>query len=282
MLDARLIAAWTTHAPWALNYQVEQDLILTHCVEAIFRDRYLANQVAMRGGTVLHKVHLAPPGRYSEDIDLVAVGEATPGQIAQGLIRVLSPIFKARPVQSLTERIQLAVRNAVQPSVIRRLKWEYRPTSGTPARASVKVEVNVSERTPVFDVVRLPLQPSPGGSPVDVVSFSVAEMLGTKMRALRQRDKGRDLFDLAYAWSVCSQPGHPHPINPHEVATAFQAYMARENTTVTRQDFEDDLSAKLLRHAFRADMQDVLAPNVLYDIDQAAVTVRQVFLSQLP
>ncbi len=63
MLDARLIAAWTTHAPWALNYQVEQDLILTHCVEAIFRDRYLSNQVAMRGGTVLHKVHLAPPGK---------------------------------------------------------------------------------------------------------------------------------------------------------------------------------------------------------------------------
>lgn len=34
-------------------------------------DKFLSKQVAMRGGTVLHKGHLAPASRYSEDIDLV-------------------------------------------------------------------------------------------------------------------------------------------------------------------------------------------------------------------
>jgi predicted nucleotidyltransferase component of viral defense system len=38
---------------------------------ALFDDAFLSSQIAMRGGTLLHKVHLAPPARYSEDIDLV-------------------------------------------------------------------------------------------------------------------------------------------------------------------------------------------------------------------
>ena len=46
--------------PWPEPYQVEQDLLLTLAMQAIFTDSFLHGQVAMRGGTVLHKVHLAP------------------------------------------------------------------------------------------------------------------------------------------------------------------------------------------------------------------------------
>lgn len=55
---------------WPELYQVEQDLLLSLAMTAIFNDKFLSEQVAMRGGTVLHKVHLAPAVRYSEDIDL--------------------------------------------------------------------------------------------------------------------------------------------------------------------------------------------------------------------
>lgn len=94
----------------------------------------------MRGGAVLHKVHLARPGRYSEDIDLVAVGQAPPGHIARALWRVLEPIFGGPPSANLIEKVQLAVRNALQKSEIRRLRWDYATTAGSPLRASVKVE----------------------------------------------------------------------------------------------------------------------------------------------
>jgi hypothetical protein len=39
---------------------VEQDYLLCRAVAAIFEDGFLSKQVAMRGGTVLHKGHLAP------------------------------------------------------------------------------------------------------------------------------------------------------------------------------------------------------------------------------
>jgi hypothetical protein len=60
------IIAWRQHAAWATDAQVEQDLLLTRAMAAIFHDPFLSGQVAMRGGTVLHKVHLAPATRYSE------------------------------------------------------------------------------------------------------------------------------------------------------------------------------------------------------------------------
>jgi len=60
------IIAHESITPWPLATQVEQDLLLCRSMRAIFRDDFLSTQVAMRGGTLLHKVHLAPPSRYSE------------------------------------------------------------------------------------------------------------------------------------------------------------------------------------------------------------------------
>jgi hypothetical protein len=86
-------------------------------MRAIFEDRLLSGQVAMRGGTVLHKVHLAPAARYSEDTDLVAVGDRPEGNIRKALLRVLRPVFGARcsvlgrERSSVWDSVQLAVRN---------------------------------------------------------------------------------------------------------------------------------------------------------------------------
>ena len=76
--------------PWSEPYQVEQDLLLCLAMRAIFEDRFLSHQVAMRGGTVLHKVHLAPATRYSQDIDLVAVGDRPEGHIRKATSRAPS------------------------------------------------------------------------------------------------------------------------------------------------------------------------------------------------
>jgi predicted nucleotidyltransferase component of viral defense system len=65
-LTQKDVLAHQVLVPWSEPYQVEQDLLLCLAMRAIFEDQFLAGQVAMRGGTVLHKVHLAPAARYSE------------------------------------------------------------------------------------------------------------------------------------------------------------------------------------------------------------------------
>jgi len=53
--------------------QVEQDLVICRALVEIFSDDLLANSLALRGGTALHKLFFSPQQRYSEDIDLVQI-----------------------------------------------------------------------------------------------------------------------------------------------------------------------------------------------------------------
>lgn len=71
MIPRANIVAWRAHAPWPADEQVEQDLVLCRALIAMFENPTVANCVAFRGGTALHKLFLDGPSRYSEDIDLV-------------------------------------------------------------------------------------------------------------------------------------------------------------------------------------------------------------------
>jgi hypothetical protein len=73
MISKAHITAWRQTVPWALDTQVEQDLVISRALVELFSDSLLQKAVAFRGGTALHKLFLQPPGRYSEDIDLVQV-----------------------------------------------------------------------------------------------------------------------------------------------------------------------------------------------------------------
>ena len=90
------ILAHQVVVPWAAQYQVEQDLLLCRTMVALFDDAFLSAQIAMRGGTLLHKVHLAPPSRYSEDIDLVVVGTRPEEHIRRAIRRVLTECWEIR------------------------------------------------------------------------------------------------------------------------------------------------------------------------------------------
>lgn len=54
--------------PWPEQRQVEQDLLLSPVMVAVFQDDFLSSQVAMRGGTLLHKVYLPPRVRLPNTI----------------------------------------------------------------------------------------------------------------------------------------------------------------------------------------------------------------------
>lgn len=73
MIPRAHITDWRSQAPWPTDAQVEQDLVLTRALTEIFIRSAVANAVAFRGGTALHKLYLERPGRYSEDIDLVQI-----------------------------------------------------------------------------------------------------------------------------------------------------------------------------------------------------------------
>jgi len=284
MLPQREIIVWRDHAPWATDVQVEQDLLITRAMVAIFRDPFLSTQVAMRGGTMLHKIHVVAAARYSEDIDLVAVGKRPQNHIRLALIRVLSPLLGGPPRTDIVAQVKLAIRNTMKPSRVLRLEWVYEPTGDPNLHMQIKIEVNVTERGAFYPLLRVPFMPPlpEGVQETEVVTYDVNEMLGTKLRALYQRDHGRDLFDIDYALTHSRTDESPHKVDPPRVIAAFQHYLAQEGTTVSRDDFERALRRKVGLARFRADLTDVLAPGVVYDIEAAEERVCRDLLSHLP
>lgn len=91
MIPADFITEWRRVAPWPSNEQVEQDLIISRAIVEMYNREEVAERLAGRGGTALHKLYLHPAPRYSEDIDLVQVDAEPIGDTLDILRGVLDP-----------------------------------------------------------------------------------------------------------------------------------------------------------------------------------------------
>lgn len=264
--------------PWSAQYQVEQDLLLCRAMVALFDDDFLSSQIAMRGGTLLHKAHLAPASRYSEDIDLVVVGDRPEDHIRLAIRRVLIDVL-GTPKTSVWDTLMLALRNAVQPSRVLRMTYSL-PSIIEPGRnLDIVVEANVTERTPHRAVVEIPFSFPFREKMIQarLKGYDIHEMLGTKMRAMFQRKRGRDLFDLYWALTKSASP-----VDPAAIIESFQHYMKQEGNTATRAEFVAILDDHLKDRGFCSDMEPLLRSGIIYTPQSAGRHVRDKLLNLLP
>jgi predicted nucleotidyltransferase component of viral defense system len=255
------ITEWRRVAPWADDAQVEQDLVLSRAVVQIFNVPELAGKFALRGGTALNKLFLADPARYSEDIDLVQVAPAPIGPLLDALRGTLDP-WLGEPRRSVKQMVNLVYRFESEVPPVRPLR--------------LKVEINTHEHFSVlgYQRKRMAVDSRWFAAAADVPTYGLDELMGTKLRALYQRRKGRDLFDL---W-LCLERGM---VDPAMVVRCFGRYMEAENHPVTRALYEQNLHGKSQDPAFLADISPLLAAGVAYDADLALQRVREAFIELL-
>ena len=89
MIPRDYITEWRLHAPWVLDSQIEQDLVISRALVSIFSHPLLCKSLAFRGGTALYKLYIKPPARYSEDIDLVQINAEPAGPMMDALHETL-------------------------------------------------------------------------------------------------------------------------------------------------------------------------------------------------
>lgn len=264
MIPSRYITDWRTCAPWVRNVQVEQDLIISRALVEIFSHPLLAKELAFRGGTALYKLYLKPPSRYSEEIDLVRTAPGPAGPMMSALREVLDPwLGKAKYKQ--TKR-----------SITFLYRFESEDTP--PLRRRLKVEINPRECFSVFGYARIPFSVDSSwfNGTCDIITYSLDELLGTKLRALYQRKKARDLFDLATALNSAA-------VDPGRIITAFAEYMKRGGDHVTRALFERNMENKLQDPGFDTDdIKSLLAPGCPWDVEESARIVLTRLISLLP
>lgn len=188
MIPQPYLTEWSSRAPWPTENQIEQDLILSRLIVEIASDELLASELAFRGGTCLHKLHLLQPARYSEDLDYTRTSEEPKiGDCLTALRRIAADI-------GLQERKRRFPSRDSDMACI----WFHADSQGDGTLISIKIEINVQETTPYQPHVLLPYRVDSRwwSASADVRTFHVEEILATKLRALYTRRKGRDLYDL--------------------------------------------------------------------------------------
>jgi predicted nucleotidyltransferase component of viral defense system len=114
----------------------------------------------------------------------------------------------------------------------------YRVDSEVPPVVPLRLKVEINSREH-FVVLGRTTRPHRVRSPwfdgeAQVQTYTLDELLGTKLRALFQRRKGRDLFDLWVGLGM-------KEVDPRRVVLAFRAYMKAEGSKVTRTELERNL-----------------------------------------
>lgn len=257
MIPATAITAWGVQRTWTTSEQVEQDLLLSRAICAIASDEYLGEELVFRGGTALHKLHLDRPFRYSEDLDYVR-------RTAGGIV----PLTQALSRLGANLGFTVNTRISEHPKVY----WRTTADSGVPLR--IKIEINTHERSPALPLIRHEHSVDStwwSGSAL-VQTFQPAELVATKIRALYQRSKGRDLFDLWLALEHLQ-------LDPAEILAAFSPYRPDGMTSAKARV---NLARKLAHRGFRTDL-DPLVTNwpESYDLDTAAELIGTKLLDRL-
>lgn len=248
MIPLAFIQAWSQHAPWPDLRHVEQDLIISRALCDLFASPALKDKVAFRGGTAINKLLFKQPLRYSEDIDLVQTNAEPIGETVDAVRDALAWLGKPK-------------RQQAQHSM--HLIYRFSPEVDADQVLNLKVEINTREHANLFGLETMPfaMQSDWHKGETGIVTFAPEELFGTKLRALLQRRKNRDLFDLQHG---LDQLG----LDADRVIAAFDHYLTQEETVITRAHAEQRMLEKLTR-SLTEDIAPLLPAGVRFNDDDA-------------
>ena len=262
MIPITDIRAWGNVVPWKNAEQIEQDLVISRSLVEIYSDKYLSENLAFRGGTALHKLFFTSQPRYSEDIDLVQKDAGPIRDIITGLRTALA--FLGEP------KVKQKTHNNT-------LIFRFDSENITPVPLRLKVEVNCREHFSVLGYKESTFSVDTRWfkGTANIQTYEIEELLGTKLRALYQWKKGRDLYDL-YKAIILSNP------DPKKVLACYASYMDFSKvTSPTRKQFVNNLKEKLLDKVFIGDTASLLRPGENYDAQEAFNVVNETLLEKL-
>lgn len=261
MIPNAYLVEWQARTPWKTMDMVEQDLLITRALVDIFSHESLRDHLAFRGGTALHKLFLETPRRYSEDIDLVQVKPGPIGPLFDGLREALRP-WLGEPKRKIGPGVSTLTYRVAAEGVNQLLR--------------LKVEINTREHFARLGLIRraFVLDSRWHSGTCEVQTYAPAEILGTKMRALYQRRKGRDLFDLWLGLTM-------HLAEPPVIVDVFRFYLDHEGIRVTAAEYVSNLEGKLANPDFLGDLASLVPADLHYDPRAAAALVRETLLDEL-
>ena len=133
-------------------------------------------------------------------------------------------------------------------------------------RLRLKLEINCKEHFNILDWVEYPFEMENGwfSGKAEIKTYNIHELLGTKLRALYQRSKGRDLFDLNYARLN-------NELDLNLIIKCFKKYIwfSYGKRPPSKKEFLLNIEDKAKDPNFTGDMEALLRPEIIYDQEAA-------------
>jgi predicted nucleotidyltransferase component of viral defense system len=261
MIPNFYLAEWRQNVPWPLDSQVEQDLIISRALVNLYQQPKIQKSLLFRGGTALNKLFFDQSMRYSEDLDFVQISPEPIGEILNNVHHVLDTWLGQPKIKRTSRSVKLL----------------YRYNSQESRLMTLKLEINITEHFTVLNPIEKNYSVNSswfnGGAMLH--TYQLNELIGTKLRALYQRRKGRDLFDL---WAVLKND----QIDANSVINVYLSHCKRENQVITRKLFEQNFMEKKQHKDFGQDILSVISPDIQWDFEEACSLVFERLICLLP
>ena len=141
----------------------------------------------------------------------------------------------------------------------------------------LKVEINCKEHFSVLPMVRKPFEVKSlwyEGS-AELLTYQLDELVGTKLRALYQRLKGRDLYDLYKALTMAN-------LNVENVIHCYREYMAFVvDHSPTYKEYVLNMEEKMKDTDFLGDTKNLLRLGDTFDPFQGYEIVKSNLIDRL-
>jgi predicted nucleotidyltransferase component of viral defense system len=261
MIPINFIEQWYSSVKWQTLRQVEQDLVISRALVDLYNEPYIKDALVFRGGTALNKLFLKPPARYSEDIDFVQKRPEPIGKCIDS-IRILLKPWLGDPQWKITQRGA-------------KLIYKYESINKVPTK--LKIEINTTEHFQVLPlrVEKFNVQSEWFNGSTEIITYEIDELMATKLRALYQRRKARDLFDV---WYVTKQ----QLIDLSRVFEIFSKYCLNDNTNIRGEIFLKNLELKKNHPDFKFDMSALLPMELDWHFEEAYQFVVDNVINQMP
>jgi predicted nucleotidyltransferase component of viral defense system len=141
----------------------------------------------------------------------------------------------------------------------------------------LKIEINCFEHFNELGLVKVPfsMENSWFSGSCELTTYALNELLGTKLRALYQRKKGRDLFDLYKALTITDA-------DPEVIIRCYKRYMDFSvSQPPTYKQFILNMESKMTDPDFSGDMDSLMRPDEIYDIQEAYRIVKEKIIDRL-
>jgi predicted nucleotidyltransferase component of viral defense system len=190
-------------AEWALDQSViEKDYVLGWLLAGIANHDALSRSWIFKGGTCLRKCYYETY-RFSEDLDFTVVdgGPEEPDDLLPVFAEISAWVREECGLELIVDDTSFRRRRNKRGNATTQGKIGYRGPNASPSVPKVKLDLTSDEVLTNQPVVRRISHPySDSLSKTQVLCYSATELFGEKLRALAERCRPRDLYDVVHMY----------------------------------------------------------------------------------